>query len=235
MSVDPSELYRPPGQLQQGSRVEPFVHLGGRTTATAVGFVTVTLCSFVMESTLIVEVEGRAGGSAVLAAISALAALGFFVAGIAAAILLGVWLYRAARNVRALGRAGMRFSPALGVVSLYVPVFNFVLPVFALSELRRASEPGPHGDSQGWKTAPSGDRWWITLWWASWVASSLAMWNSLQPHARGTVPVSILVSAGLASGLTSVACYASIRVMKDVEARQARAVARQTASTVASR
>jgi hypothetical protein len=230
--MDPSELYRPPGQLQavqrgQETRAEPFVHLGGRTTATAVAFVIVTVFSFVMESTRIVEVSGRGRGSPVFDAISLLSALGFFWASFAAAILLGFWLYRAARNLRALGRAGMRFPAALGVVSLYVPVVHFVVPVLAFSELWRASEPGPQNDGHGWKSAPSG---WllIALWWTGWVSSSLAMWNSLQPYPRGTVPASIMVSAGLASGLMAVACYASIRVMKGVEARQETAAAQRS-------
>jgi hypothetical protein len=218
--MDHSELYRAPRGLPEARRgPESFVRLRGRTTATAVALVFVTVYSVAMEATRIVEVESRGRGSSTLGAVSALALLGFFAASIAAAILVGVWVYRAARNLRALGRDGMRFSPALAVVSFYVPLINLVLPIFALSELRRASEPGQQSEGRGWKSAGSG-RGLVTLWWASWITSSLAMWTSLQPYDRGTTPPSIVISAALASALMVVASYASIRVMKDVDARQ---------------
>jgi hypothetical protein len=203
------------------------VPLGGRTTATAVVFAMVTVCSFAMEATTVVEVAGRGRGSALFEIVSGLAMLGFLVTSLVAATLLGFWLHRAARNLRALGREGMQFSPALGLVSLYWPVVNLVAPIFALSELQRASDAGPQSDGRGWKTGPSG---WalVTLWWTGWVGSSVAMWTSLGRFPRGAVPTSLLVSAPLASGLMAVACYASIRVMKSVEARQARAAARQS-------
>lgn len=195
------------------------MRLRGRTTATAVVIVFVTVYSVAMEATRIVEVESRGRSLPSLDAVSALAVLGFFGASVAAAILVGFWVYRAARNLRALGRDGMRFSPALAVVSLYVPLINLVLPVFALSELRRASDPGSQSEGRGWKTAGSG---WglVTLWWASWITSSLAMWTSLQPYVRGTTPPSIVFSAASATALMVLASYASIRVMKEVDRRQ---------------
>lgn len=230
--------YRPPGGLPEargGSRgPESFVPLRGRTTATAVVLVLVTVYSVAMEGTRIVEVESRGRGSPIPDAVSALAGIGFFGASIAAAVLVGIWVYRAARNLRALGRDGMRFSPALAVVSFYVPLINFVVPVFALSELCRASEPGPQSEGRGWKTAGSG-RGLVTLWWASWITSSLAMWNSLQPYARGTTPPSIVISGALASALMVLASYASIRVMKDVDGKQEAVAAASAAVAEATR
>jgi hypothetical protein len=56
-------------------------------------------------------------------------------------VLLLFWVYRCAKNVRALGCAGLKYTPAWAVGWFLIPLANFVMPILVLTEIWKASDP----------------------------------------------------------------------------------------------
>ncbi|HWA62757.1 MAG TPA: DUF4328 domain-containing protein [Caulobacteraceae bacterium] len=100
-------------------------------------------------------------------------------------VLGGMWIYRAAANVRALGARGLETSPGWAVGWFAVPFMSMFKPLMAMSEIWRASV-SPIG-WRGRSTPPL-----LGLWWAGWLLSNLggAAVNSLS---RGAVTVDNLL------------------------------------------
>ncbi|MFA6001538.1 MAG: DUF4328 domain-containing protein [Thermoleophilia bacterium] len=65
----------------------------------------------------------------------------FGIWGIATQVLLVIWVYRAAVNLRAMNVQGLKYSPGMAVVWFFIPFANFIMPVFVLRELWRGSNP----------------------------------------------------------------------------------------------
>lgn len=80
------------------------------------------------------------------------------VLGVAVGVLWLVWQYRAHANLRALV-PGTRFRPLWGVASWMIPGPNLVLPLLAMRELWRGSNP----DVEDWRRARTTPLLW--LWW----------------------------------------------------------------------
>jgi hypothetical protein len=64
------------------------------------------------------------------------------------------WMYRAYRNLVPLGARGLRLSPRMAVVSIFIPCMNLVVPFRALAEITRSSVPSqaerdPAGPTNG--------------------------------------------------------------------------------------
>jgi hypothetical protein len=80
------------------------------------------------------------------------------------------WLYRAHRNLPALGAADLRFTPRAAVSAFFVPVLNVVVPVRVVRELWNGSDPAPAepGPRGGATMSP-----WVAWWWGVFVASVL--------------------------------------------------------------
>src|SRR5581483_2278531 len=107
--------------------------------------------------------------SALAVFFTAAAFLGALVFG---AIFFGIWIHRAARNLRGLGRTGMQFTPGWCVGWFFVPFANLVRPAKAMSEVWRASESGEESDGYGW--AGMGRRTGlIGVWWAAWIVGGV--------------------------------------------------------------
>lgn len=114
---------------------------------------------------------GRLGGADTLAAHwSQLNGLRFIqgLAWCATAAVFLWWLYRAHRNLRALGAADLGFTPRAAVSAFFVPVLNVVVPVRVVRELWNHSDPAEGVPARGdpMKTSP-----WVAWWWAIFVAS----------------------------------------------------------------
>lgn len=93
---------------------------------------------------------------------------------LATCIPFGMWIYRANRNVRALGATDLKHSAGWAVGSYVVPFVNLVVPFVAMREIWRASlDPGNWHNARG--TPLLG--WWWFLWLANgasgWIAMSL--------------------------------------------------------------
>jgi len=88
---------------------------------------------------------------------------------IATTIPFGMWIYRAAKNTRALGATGLNASPGWAVGSYFVPIVNLFAPFIAMKEIWRASlDPG------NWQAARSTPL--LGWWWFLWIVNGLAGW-----------------------------------------------------------
>lgn len=88
---------------------------------------------------------------------------------IATCIPFGMWIYRAAKNTRALGATGLQASPGWAVGSYFIPIVNFFAPFIAMREIWRASlDPG------NWEAARSTPL--LGWWWTLWIVNGLAGW-----------------------------------------------------------
>jgi hypothetical protein len=87
-----------------------------------------------------------------------------------AVITFCIWIHRAASNVVALGRSGLRSSPASCVIWFFVPVANLFMPFLAVSQIAAAS------NNRG--KAPLS----VIAWWTSYVLSFFV--GFITPSAR---------------------------------------------------
>lgn len=99
---------------------------------------------------------------------------------VAVAALWLIWQYRAHANVRALV-PGTRFRPLYGLVSWVIPGLNLVLPLLAMRELWRASNP----DVEDWRRARTTALLW--LWWLLVLAGLALAVFALAPVSHGGV------------------------------------------------
>jgi hypothetical protein len=86
------------------------------------------------------------------------------VLGVAAAVLWLFWQYRSQANVRSLGVRRTRFHPVASVATWFIPGLNLVLPLIAMRELVRASNPdaGPE-DWRDQRTPLVIWAWWLAF------------------------------------------------------------------------
>ena len=82
------------------------------------------------------------------------------------AICFITWMFRAAKNNEALGRANPRLGAGWAIGGWFIPLANFVIPVLVMQDLWRGSDPStPRGDARwriGARSALIG--WWWALW-----------------------------------------------------------------------
>jgi hypothetical protein len=100
------------------------------------------------------------------------------------------WSWRAAKNVRALGKRGLRFTPFTTVAWWFIPFANFYMPYRAIREAWLAS-----GDEK--RPPPTLLAWWLL----SWTAMIVGL------VAEGSTP---LTAAALGLGLAQAALFANI-------------------------
>ena len=131
----------------------------------------VAVLSGVMQETLLrrsyTEAEGNANDAREsIVKISQVALLLF------TAVIFGWWIFRANRNVRALGANGLKIAPGWAVGCFFVPIICLWKPYQAMKELWRASQnPFTWQDIPASRILPG---WW-TLWivyWLAWVSAS---------------------------------------------------------------
>lgn len=135
-------------------------------------------------------------------------------------IFVGVWLHRAASNLRGLGRYGMAFSPGACIGWFFVPVANLWKPLQAMGEIWRASDP--NADQGSWASSRGTPL--LAAWWSAWLLATCIGVGSLL--ARG-MPASVAATVGLTAKLFSgIAAVALVALMRGVSSRQAQAAAR---------
>lgn len=74
-----------------------------------------------------------------------------------------VWQHRSHANLRALGAAQLKYTPAWGVAWWFIPVANIVMPYLTVRELYKASDP--QAGSVDW--AARGGAGLVAVWWAA--------------------------------------------------------------------
>jgi hypothetical protein len=138
-------------------------------------------------------------------------------------VLVCVWIHRAARNLRGLGRYGMRFSPSGCILWYFVPVASLFMPLNAMTEIWRASDPGARDAS--WTMGPSTPL--LGIWWGAYILGGTA--GVMGFATREYAPASAMV--GLVGHLfTGTAAVALTLIMRGVSSRQ-----EQAASVLAAR
>jgi hypothetical protein len=148
---------------------------------------------------------------------SGLSSLAGFI-GIAALVLLIVWMWRSAHNARALGRTGARLSPGWAIGAWFIPFANFVLVYLLVSDLWRSSDPDSEpGD--GWRRFPGSPL--VRLWIVAYVGGVLLVFGAIGLAVSGVTGVSttrsLLVIGGVVGALGTAL---AIPVVRDITARQ---------------
>jgi len=202
---------------------ERYVPLGWRTALATIGIVASAFFGLALDVTELsvgdaIKGESPDLTSAVLVFLVAMAFLGSLVL---AAIFFGVWVHRAARNLRALGRSGMKFSPAGCIGWYFVPFLNLVRPLRAMTELWRASASDAESDGNAW-TIYGASTSLLGVWWGTWIVGNIISNVSARmddPAASGGVGL-------VGSALIAVAAVTVVLLMRGVSGRQAGAAGR---------
>ena len=83
---------------------------------------------------------------------------------LAIAVLTMIWMFKMAKNVRAIGRQGLRFAPGWAIGGWFVPpCVLYVVPWLMFRELWKASDPDAT-HAEDWrqvKVAPIVNAWWV--------------------------------------------------------------------------
>lgn len=155
---------------------------------------------------------------------SAAAGLLYLIVFIPTVVLFCVWLYRAYRNLAALGnpKPALQHSPGWAVGSFFVPIANLFIPYRAVRETWAKSDPAAPDETYVAPVAPSAPAA-MNLWWGFWVAANIVdnaafrlTLNAKSPSARAAAEwvgaagdVLAIVAAGLA-----------IAVVREISRRQ---------------
>jgi hypothetical protein len=90
--------------------------------------------------------------------------------GLLTAVLFLIWIYRAHKNLRALGASDLKYSPGWAIGGFFVPLVNLVRPYQVVMEIWRSSAPEMRGSfGAAWKH--EGSSLFIVLWWGAWLIS----------------------------------------------------------------
>jgi hypothetical protein len=157
---------------------------------------------------------GKAPGVAAALALAA-AGLGLVVSVIGAVVFFLMWIHRAHKNLPALGRQGMHFTPGTCVGWFFVPIANLWKPVQAVAEIWRASDP----DGQDYWRANASTPW-IGVWWGTWLVGNALENASSVGHAKSS-GVDLVATA-----FSAVAAVALVVVMRGIDRRQGARAAR---------
>jgi hypothetical protein len=206
-----------------------YVPLGWRTILASVFVFATVLCGATLDVLLLILGERLKEGALVgtrdytdvliLAGMSLLS----LAVSIGSWISVGMWLHRAASNLRGLGRYGMAFSPAACIAWFFVPVANLWKPLQAVGELWRASDPT--ADQGSWVSSPGTPL--LATWWSAWM---LASFISVGPLLARGMPASAVATIGLTAKVFSgVAAVGLVGLMRGIASRQAQAATRMQA------
>jgi hypothetical protein len=155
-----------------------------------------------LESSLVI------GGAGLLAVVGSLAGALFFC----------LWVHRAAKNLPALGRGGMTFTPGWSVGWFFIPFANLVKPLAAVTELWKASDPAQDPrEPYAWLGSSATAL--LPLWWGAWIFSSIL------GNISGRIDDSSTAGAvGLAGSVIGViAAVLCVLVMRGISTRQEQA------------
>jgi hypothetical protein len=85
---------------------------------------------------------------------------------LATAVVFGIWIVRANKNVRALGAVGLRMTPGWALGYFFVPILNLFRPYQAMSDLWRASQ-----DPAAWQSVSASAI--VPIWWTLWIGDNI--------------------------------------------------------------
>lgn len=134
-----------------------------------------------------------------------------------------MWIYRAYRNLPALGARGLRHSPRSAVLWWFCPVAHIFMPYLVVSEVWRASNPESYRHPDGWRHAPTSRV--LALWWAAWLAVQAAprFVTMLHRSAESAQDLEWVDIAGLVRwGVALTACILAAIVVRRIDQFQRR-------------
>jgi hypothetical protein len=147
--------------------------------------------------------------------------------GVVTAIVWLVWQHRAQLNVRALGAANTRYSPAWAVGWWFIPFANIVKPYGAMRELYKASDP--EAGAVDWDSRPTPKLLW--LWWTCYLANiilaSVASFATRTAARAGPTVHQLIVRHRIEIGAEVVRIIAAILAVMVVRAINARQIAKR--------
>lgn len=235
--------YQAPAQVDwQGTRVEPYTPLKGLATATVallgVGIAVDILSSILnlaMGSSMAQIDQPNPPGEAIVAAflVGGSAILQLFVY-IATVVVFLMWIFRAYRNLPALGARELTFTPGWAVGWWFVPLANLVRPFEVTKEIWKASDPD-NRDETGlkWKDLPIPSL--LGVWWAFWIIQNIAAQASFRLSMNAKTPDQVLLGSRLdvlANVLSMVAAVLLIMVVRRITAREEERYARMGSGAI---
>lgn len=130
------------------------------------------------------------------------------------------WLWRAAKNQQALGRAPERLGPGWAIAGWFIPLANFVIPVLIVQDLWRGSSVSIARDDPRWRIA---DRSWLVGgWWGLFLVALFAI--SGEPADSPGLRLAFLEQRNALALIGSLACVAAavlgILVVRELSRRQ---------------
>jgi hypothetical protein len=135
---------------------------------------------------------------------------------IVCAIVFLMWLYRARRNLPALGVADVRWSPGWSIAWWFIPIMSLFRPYQVVKETWRASDPTSL--SQWSSERPPGIYGW---WWGLFLVYGF-VGNATDSTSTGGTPgfdaAALIDLAGLIVGIGSALC--AMWIVRDITARQ---------------
>jgi hypothetical protein len=207
-----------PGALQSAYG-HTYVPLGWRTTVAALSVFGLTLASLALHVSQVAFGDRLKNlKDLVPLMLVGLAGLGVLAMLVASAVFVCIWIHRASRNLKGLGRVGMRNTPGGCVASFFIPIANLWLPLQAMKEIWQASDPTAEQGS--WFAAKSTPL--VGLWWGAWIVTGVisvfVLFVQGDPSAEGSI--------GLVTDATRAFAAAMLVIlMRGIEARQEQAAA----------
>lgn len=130
------------------------------------------------------------------------------------------WLWRAAKNQQALGRAPERLGPGWAIGGWFIPLANLVIPVLIVQDLWRGSSVSIARDDPRWRIA---DRSWLVGgWWGLFLAALFAI--SGEPADSPGLRRALLEQRNALALIGSLACATAavlgILVVRELSRRQ---------------
>ena len=138
------------------------------------------------------------------------------------AIFFLAWIYRAYKNLKALGATDLKFSPGWAIGGFFIPILNIVRPFQIVAEIWKASGV-KRTSSVGTGWSDEGTPAFIAAWWGSWLISGfLQSFGVLMVLGAGKADqLSVASRVTLVSDVISITCAAlAITVVLKINARQ---------------
>jgi len=188
--------------------------------AVAVPYIAAALWRLSQPDEFVISIASASKGFMLSAAALPLMAMVVVAVRLSALIAFIAWLYRATKNLPALGVTDAGVTPGWTIGCWFVPFVNIIAPCIVVLRLWRASDPSsPAGDSQGrqgWLLAYA--------WWGAFLALSAAGFAVWFARATDAPPGTLTQGqawAHLCSGIaTIVMSLLAVCVIREIERRQ---------------
>ena len=135
-----------------------------------------------------------------------------------------ILMHRFAKNARALGISGFRFSPGWCVGWFFVPIANMIMPYKAIGEVWRSSKLRmDESRSMDWSFIQPGQL--FNCWWLTWILGTIAtsiaaQWSLPGPDQRdGLLLVPVAAALQVTSAILAILVLRRLISSQDAQAR----------------